>query len=395
MTKIVAAMMVKDESRNLKRLLPSLEGFVTKVVAVDTGSSDDTIQILKDFGAAVYEHPWCDDYSVHRNQSIEYAKKEVPDFDWIFIVDADEELFFDKNLDAKKIKEYLSQEIEGVGALICRLDDIQQGQVAMQFNTPRLFNRASEVYYSRMVHNKPNHKLGLAVTPDFYLKHYGYDKSEIGEEKYKEKEDRRDKLLKKREEDPNDYEVLFYQNQNYSVKGDFEKCIEYGMKYVANRKKVEDRKFNKTVFFTTIRACMNLKAKKSATELLKIMMDEFKPDLDCAMIVTEMGHWLEDTNLIERGSNTYIELYNEYTNNPAAKEHRFVFSFNPDSLAFNVQSLALLRLNQGVFQLQNLKNVLPALSDTFRQNLLEGLFSTLEMYGVSSLAKIFDNKKEN
>ncbi|MEZ4753409.1 MAG: glycosyltransferase [Bdellovibrionota bacterium] len=54
---------------------------------VDTGSTDRTIEIAKQYGARVYCRPWDNNFSAARNLSLEIASK-----DWILVLDADEVL---------------------------------------------------------------------------------------------------------------------------------------------------------------------------------------------------------------------------------------------------------------------------------------------------------------
>lgn len=84
-TRISLCMIVKDEEDFITRCLESVKDLVAEMVIVDTGSKDRTIDIAKAFGAKIYQHPWQEDYSKHRNQSISYATGE-----WILIMDADE-----------------------------------------------------------------------------------------------------------------------------------------------------------------------------------------------------------------------------------------------------------------------------------------------------------------
>ena len=81
--KITLAMMVKNEEDNLPRLLKSAKPLVDDIVIVDTGSTDKTIDIAKLHGARIYHHPWEDDFSKHRNQSISYVETE-----WMLLMDA-------------------------------------------------------------------------------------------------------------------------------------------------------------------------------------------------------------------------------------------------------------------------------------------------------------------
>ena len=92
---ISACMMVKNEEAFLPRCLESIKDVVDEIIVVDTGSTDRTAEIAKSYGAKVYHHPWENNFSKHRNQSISYATG-----DWIFILDGDEEVIqWDHHID--------------------------------------------------------------------------------------------------------------------------------------------------------------------------------------------------------------------------------------------------------------------------------------------------------
>ena len=91
---ISLCMIVKNEEKLHSSCLESVKIIVDQMVIVDTGSKDRTIQIAKNFGADVYQYPWCDNFSKARNESIKYATG-----DWILWMDADE------TLDPKSIPE--------------------------------------------------------------------------------------------------------------------------------------------------------------------------------------------------------------------------------------------------------------------------------------------------
>lgn len=100
MTKISACMIVKNEEECMEKCLASLKGKVDEIVVVDTGSSDRTIQIAEAFDAKVFCFNWIDDFSAARNFSLDKATG-----DWIFIIDADEEL---KTPGQKHLRELIS-----------------------------------------------------------------------------------------------------------------------------------------------------------------------------------------------------------------------------------------------------------------------------------------------
>jgi tetratricopeptide (TPR) repeat protein len=87
MTRVSAALIVRNESEFIEDCLRSLVGNVDEIVVVDTGSCDDTIEIARQFPIELYHFRWCDDFSAARNHAIEQATG-----DWILYIDADERL---------------------------------------------------------------------------------------------------------------------------------------------------------------------------------------------------------------------------------------------------------------------------------------------------------------
>ena len=77
MSKISACLIVKNEERLLPQCPGSIKDFVDEIVIVDTGSTDQTVEIARNYGARIYHHPWENDFSMHRNQSLSYATKRV------------------------------------------------------------------------------------------------------------------------------------------------------------------------------------------------------------------------------------------------------------------------------------------------------------------------------
>ncbi|MFW6358138.1 MAG: tetratricopeptide repeat protein [Chroococcales cyanobacterium] len=80
-------MIIKDESEKLPRCLKSAKEVVNEIIILDTGSTDNSIQVAKEFGAKVYSFEWCNDFSVARNEALKYVTG-----DWVLVLDADEVL---------------------------------------------------------------------------------------------------------------------------------------------------------------------------------------------------------------------------------------------------------------------------------------------------------------
>ena len=107
-------MIVKNEELVLARCLDSLKEIADEFIIVDTGSTDKTKEIAKNYTDQIYDYKWEDDFSKARNFSFSKATKE-----YIYCADADE--IIDKGNQKKflQLKQVLLPEIEIVQMLYC------------------------------------------------------------------------------------------------------------------------------------------------------------------------------------------------------------------------------------------------------------------------------------
>ncbi len=87
MNRISLCMIVRNEEESIARCLQSAVALVDEIIIVDTGSTDQTLEICRTFGAEIYSLDWSHNFSEARNESLSHAKGE-----WILILDADDEL---------------------------------------------------------------------------------------------------------------------------------------------------------------------------------------------------------------------------------------------------------------------------------------------------------------
>jgi glycosyltransferase involved in cell wall biosynthesis len=369
-------MMVKDEEDNLKRCLPSLQNVADELIVVDTGSSDNTIKVAESFGAKVFHHTWEDDFSKHRNQTIEHASG-----DWVFIIDADEELFFTKPTSASSLKTWLAKIPEDCMSVAIILKDIQQNYVAMSFNSVRLFRRGA-VRYDGIVHNMPviiKGKPEAVFYPEVYLKHYGYD---LNPELQAKKRVRTEGLLLKRiEQNPDDVVAYFYLVQSYAAYGEIEKAAQNLEKYkeVSTR---TDTKFNGSIFCTAFHVYRKLGNKAKAKEWLLQGLTEYPEDLDLLMALTEFGVWTTDINLLSKGARGFLHTYKVHQTNPIASGNRFTYSNTPEALSYCLFHLSMATFQEGCVLLDQLKETLNKVSSEFSDGMTKDVHSVFSQFGI-------------
>ena len=80
---ITVALITKNEAANLRALLPQLD-WADQVVVVDSGSSDDTVEIARSHGCHVTVHAF-DTFARQRNRALDLSRET-----WVLSLDADE-----------------------------------------------------------------------------------------------------------------------------------------------------------------------------------------------------------------------------------------------------------------------------------------------------------------
>lgn len=79
------AIITKNEEKRLPDCLKSVS-FADDIVVVDSGSSDRTVEITKEFGCRVFVEEW-KGYGPQKNSAVKKCK-----YEWVLIVDADERI---------------------------------------------------------------------------------------------------------------------------------------------------------------------------------------------------------------------------------------------------------------------------------------------------------------
>ena len=374
---ISVCMIVRDEEENLPRCLASLKDLADEIIVVDTGSKDRTVEIAQSFGAKVYNHPWQDDFSLHRNQSIDYSTG-----DWILIADADDEFFMPRGQDALRnlLMDRISDEYVASALL---LKDIQAGRCVMQYNQPRLF-RKGNIRFRGIVHNQMITKEPAVFIPQeyLYLHHYGYD---LTPEKFAAKSERSLRLLMKRlEMDPEDYPVHFYLTQIYFNQFRYEECCREGEEYLKCKEKLEDPKgkwqhFNGSVYYTILHSYMKMGDVENTKRWLDLASRNLKDDLDTHLSTVEFGVWTDNESMIVDGAKKFVRLYDKFQKTGVLDGNRFLYSNNPEAKAYCEYHLVTNQLRNGIRNIpsfmRTLQNCSPVFAERIRVDFNEELRS--------------------
>lgn len=226
---ISACMIVKNEEELLPQCLESIKDFVDEIIIVDTGSTDNTVEIAKSYGAKVYHHPWENDFSKHRNQSISYASGE-----WIFIIDADEELM---RGDGTKLRQAITDtSFDSVFITVISVYNKRTSQT--HHNSIRIFKNNGSIRYTGIVHNLLKGYTQSKIFP-IRLMHYGYD---LDEKKKTQKFERTSGLLKAQiSDDPSNPMPHHYLGSCYLTHGMFELAAEESRKAIELAEKMNEK----------------------------------------------------------------------------------------------------------------------------------------------------------
>lgn len=225
---LTIGMIVKNEAERLRECLtgiqPLLKKLSSELVIVDTGSTDNTVLIAREFTNKVFHAEWRNDFAWARNQAIEKSKGE-----WYMFLDADEVLE-----DVSEIIEFFNsgEYLKYNCASIQMRDYVKEtDSFTRPYTEARLLKLAPDTRFTGAVHEIVNLK-----PPIYHLsataRHMGYNDSETK----KKKNLRNWPLIKKaHENDPTNLHYIRYMVIGYKNAGEpaeAKKYIDMGMSIV-------------------------------------------------------------------------------------------------------------------------------------------------------------------
>lgn len=165
----------KDDADRLDRALASMEDVVGRLIVVDTGSTDASIEVAQSHGAEVFAFDWCDDFAAAHNYALALIRSE-----WVLSLDSDEFLL---PRSATAVRDVLGRD-DIMGCDVRRRDyrvPSQSDHFAEMWQR-RLFRRRDSMRYVGRCHHQmapPLEELAAAesrhvVRSDIVIGHEGY-----------------------------------------------------------------------------------------------------------------------------------------------------------------------------------------------------------------------------
>jgi len=223
--KIALNMIMKNEEIVLPRLLKSVCPLLDYYVVIDTGSTDNSKQVVKDFfdskgiPGEIHDHPFVD-FEDARNYALEKLKGKA---DYGLLIDCDEQLIFKDGFNKDEFKNQLSK--FDLGSIMVTYGGSVFGRTTfVKASGPfKWVGKVHEVLVGDATTTStslPN--VEVLVLPD------GNSWSEGLREKYLKHAE----ILKKHAEETNEPRTIFYLAQSYKDAGEHDLAIEWYRKRV-------------------------------------------------------------------------------------------------------------------------------------------------------------------
>jgi glycosyltransferase involved in cell wall biosynthesis len=211
MVTISLCMIVKNEEETLARCLDTVKDIVDEINIVDTGSTDKTKEIARQYTDRVFDFKWTNSFAEARNESYKYATK-----DYILYLDADDVILEADRAKLKELKETLDPSVDSVSMYYDAGTD-EFNNVTLRYRRNRLVKRERNFLWRGDCHNYLE-VYGNIINADISVTHKKI-RHAVGRTVsiYEDKIARRDDFT------PRDY---FYYGNELRENGQYKKAIE-------------------------------------------------------------------------------------------------------------------------------------------------------------------------
>jgi len=216
-------MIAKNEASIIRESLDSVRGIVDFVLVQDTGSTDGTQQVVRQWLAenrvagTVVEVPWRD-FAWNRTRALADLRA-CHDIDYALVLDADDLLVPEDGFDATAFK----------AGLVADSYDLTIHYGALRFARVQLLRNAKAFRYRGVVHEyiePPADSVGRQAAKGLYIKAHSRGARSRNRRKYEEDAALLERALDREREPKLRSRYLFYLGQSYQDGGQFTKALD-------------------------------------------------------------------------------------------------------------------------------------------------------------------------
>jgi hypothetical protein len=147
---LTGALIATNEASRIAGALESLAGFVDEIVILDGGSTDETVEIAKSYGATVHHRAFDRDFAAQRNALLDHVRTP-----WVFMLDCDERV--PQELATDVVDVLRGTEVDAV--VLPWLNLVDDDPVPTRWPDPH-----ARVHRTRLRYRSPVHEYVLART---------------------------------------------------------------------------------------------------------------------------------------------------------------------------------------------------------------------------------------
>lgn len=277
MSDLAVCMIVKNEADTVGAAIDSVSEIASEIIVADTGSTDGTMELLKEKGVTVLRYLWRDDFAEARN-----AVKALAKSPWILSLDGDEvvahqdAVTINEWLHSKASQRYQALEIEKrsyvtskdpqFGLTLCSGQYKEEGYFGAYLSEPNylLFRNKPEILWNGSIHESIYQSLqdSLCKTAKLAVVLHNYGRTR----KREEKQAMYPSLVRKRlDKDPGDAASWFYYGLLLGSEGKASESIE------ALRKSVRLGKTGHALFALGLSLLRSGEEKKAEIEFVEYL----------------------------------------------------------------------------------------------------------------------------
>ena len=197
----------------MESLRPLMKAVRSELIAVDTGGTDGSVDIVREYTDKIVEFQWCDDFAAARNAGLKPASGE-----WFLFLDDDE--WFE---DTREIEDFfLTGEYRDYTSAQYLVRNYAVGGGYADAYVSRLCQMSDRVCFKGTIHEYLKIEKGPVKYFNSYVHHYGYY-YQTEEERRRHFERNANLLKKELKKNPTDIRLLCQLAQEYETIKDFEK----------------------------------------------------------------------------------------------------------------------------------------------------------------------------